>query len=161
MATSIFLSAPSPAAADLATDLLILPLTIDAPVDVEVPEFDSVNGQDELQGGGGGKITCTVKINNPHNSNHVPGAANVTGTTSCTAPVSNIAARIGLYRNRTLVAESGTQNFPGKSYAQVNAAETCKDGTYSGRMAVTVKFPPNYTPPSTTVYVSTKGFDLC
>ena len=93
-------------------------------------------------------ITCTPNVQNPHNSSHVNGTVNVVVTLSCTAPVTYISIRAALYRNGSLVKDSGSKTVYGTSSAQNNAAEPCHNATYQGWMSYYVQFPPGYTPPS-------------
>ncbi len=93
-------------------------------------------------------ITCTPNVQNPHNSSHVNGTINVVVTLTCTAPVSQINIRAALYKNGTLVKDSGQKTFNGTASAQNNAAVPCSNGTYQGWMSYGVAFPAGYTPPT-------------
>jgi hypothetical protein len=99
-------------------------------------------------------ITCTPNVQNPHNSTHVPETVNVVVTISCTSPVTELDVDAALYRNGSLVAQSGYKSFHGASYAQNNAAVPCQNATYQGWGGFYVVFPPGYDPPTG----STSGF---
>jgi hypothetical protein len=93
-------------------------------------------------------ITCTPQVQNPHNSSHVNGTVNVVVTLSCSSSVTYISIRAALYRNGSLVKDSGSKTVYGTSKAQNNAAVPCSNATYQGWMSYYVQFPPGYTPPS-------------
>jgi hypothetical protein len=91
-------------------------------------------------------ITCTLAVQYPHNSTHVPENVNVVATIACTAPVSELGITVGLYFNGALVA-SGTNTNAGSPAIQGNAATPCVSGTYTGGAVGAVIFPPGYVPP--------------
>jgi hypothetical protein len=91
-------------------------------------------------------ITCTLQVQNPHNSSHVKGTVNVVATIGCTAPVSGLAIAVGLYRNGTLVSTGSNSNV-GSASIQANAAIACTTATYTGAADGAVIFPPGYEPP--------------
>ena len=90
-------------------------------------------------------ITCALQVNYPHLSTHVPGTVNVTASTTCTAPVTYINMKVGLYYNGTLVTQN---SFSGYNTTEVdgNAAAPCQNGTYTGAATAAVTFPPGYEP---------------
>lgn len=95
-------------------------------------------------------ITCSIKVNYPHASHHVPGMANVTATLSCTAPVYSLAMTV------TIVPPDG--NSVSKPYSNMlssslggNAATTCTSDYYSASAVGTVEFPIGFNPPGGTV----------
>lgn len=92
-------------------------------------------------------ITCTLAVQYPHKSTHVPENVNVVGTITCSAPVSELAINVGLYFNNVLVAEGSNDNF-GSSFISGSAAKLCVNGTYRGGDTGAVLFPPGYQPPS-------------
>ncbi len=92
-------------------------------------------------------ITCTLKINFPHKSTHFPGTVNVVGTIGCSAAVSRLSIRVGLYFNGHLKAQK-LVNSTHKSNVQSNAALPCFNGTYEGAATGLVIFPPGFSPPS-------------
>lgn len=92
-------------------------------------------------------ITCTLAIQNPHNSSHVPGTVNVVATWTCTAPVSSLSISVQLFLNGVQVA-SGANSNAGQAFLQGNAATTCVPGEYFGTASGTVVFPPGFVPPS-------------
>ncbi|HLJ98374.1 MAG TPA: hypothetical protein VKU39_00545 [Streptosporangiaceae bacterium] len=92
-------------------------------------------------------ITCTLAIQYPHKSTHVPENVNVVGTITCSAPVSELAIDVGLYFNNVLVAQGSNNNF-GSAFLQGNAAKLCVNGSYRGGDTGAVLFPPGYEPPS-------------
>jgi hypothetical protein len=97
-------------------------------------------------------ITCTLSIADPHQSGHVPGMVNVVATWSCTSPVSSLSMTVTLYRNGSQVAQGSFANA-GKASLKGNAAAPCVSGSYYGTAGGTVVFPPNYEPPSSTLFV--------
>lgn len=97
-------------------------------------------------------ITCTLSIANPHQSGHVPGTVNVVATWSCTSAVSSLSMTVTLFRNGSQVAQGSFANA-GKASLKGNAATPCVSGSYYGTAQGTVVFPPNYEPPSSTLFV--------
>lgn len=95
-------------------------------------------------------ITCTLNVQNPHNSSHVAGTVNVVATITCDAPVSALAINVGLYFNGALVASSGPVTNAGSAFIQGNAAVPCANGTYTGGATGAVIFPAGFSPPSGT-----------
>jgi hypothetical protein len=97
---------------------------------------------------GVGEIVCTIKINYPHDSGHNPGSVNVTGSITCTAPVTFLEIGVGLYLNGYLTASNYASNS-GKLYVSTNAAAVCLlPGVYEGGDVGYVIFPPGYVPPA-------------
>jgi hypothetical protein len=94
-------------------------------------------------------ITCTIAIQYPHNSTHVPENVNVVGTITCTAPVSALGITVGLYFNSALVA-SNTSDNAGSAAIAGNAATPCVNGTYTGTDVGAVIFPAGFTPAEAT-----------
>lgn len=92
-------------------------------------------------------ITCTLQIDNPHSSSHVPGTVNVVARWTCTAPVTSLEISVQLFLNGVEVA-SGANDNAGQAFLQANAATTCVPGEYSGTASGTVVFPPGFEPPS-------------
>jgi len=91
-------------------------------------------------------ITCTLKVNNPHESGHGPGNVNVTGSITCSAPVSFIDLGVGLYLNNYLISSSYKPGYG--TYVTTNAAATCLlPGIYAGGAVGSVTFPPGFVPP--------------
>jgi hypothetical protein len=73
-------------------------------------------------------VVCHSDTHYPHYSSHVPGTVNFVATLVCSEPVFDIRMRITLYRNGSLVAESGYQ-FKGEgAFAKENAAVACING---------------------------------
>lgn len=91
-------------------------------------------------------ISCTLAIQNPHNSTHVIGTVNVVATWTCTEPVSSLAMTVSLFLDGVLVAQMSFSNA-GQAFLQGNAAQTCVPGAYFGQATGTVVFPPGYDPP--------------
>ncbi len=115
-----------------------------------------VGGELEAGNGGGNAhtasdlpIVCDKKVNNPHNSSHVPGMVNIVVTLTCSEPVFNVRLRVALYFDNGLVAESGYRSFGDTSYARENVAVTCRPGIYQGWGYAEYTLPPNYRPPLT------------
>lgn len=94
-------------------------------------------------GPGGSVITCTLKVNYPHNSTHVGGTVNVTSEIKCTSNVDSIYTSTGLRGAQT--ANGWAQKF-NINYASSNAAMPCVNGTYWGIGSGTVTFPSGYSP---------------
>jgi hypothetical protein len=91
---------------------------------------------------------CATRVQHPHKSTHVPGNVNVVVTLFCTAQVPQINIRAALYRNGSLVRDSGQKSVYNVSYAAHNAATPCVSGWYQGWMSYSVLFPPGYSPPT-------------
>jgi hypothetical protein len=92
-------------------------------------------------------ITCTLAIQNPHNSSHVPGTVNVVATWACTAPVSELSIDVQLFLDGVQVGQGSNANA-GSAALQANAAATCVPGQYFGTAQGSVVFPPGFVPPS-------------
>lgn len=92
------------------------------------------------------EISCTIQINYPHDSGHNPGNINVTGSITCTAPVTVLDIGVGLYLDEYLLASNykvGTG-----AYISTNAATPCLlPGVYQGGVVGAVTFPPGFVPP--------------
>jgi hypothetical protein len=89
--------------------------------------------------------SCTVQVNDPHNSSHVGGNVNVVGTMNCIYPVTESYLDIELYYN-------GEDYAYGESYLgdttsnMTNAAMACENGTYYADFNYTIYFGPTWTP---------------
>ena len=94
-------------------------------------------------------ITCTLSIDNPHKSTHVPTTVNVVAHWACTAPVASLSLSVKLYRGVVQVG-SGNSSNAGQAALNGNAAANCVNGQYLGTATGTVVFPPGYTPQSST-----------
>lgn len=94
-------------------------------------------------GPGGSVITCTLKVNYPHNSGHVSGTVNVTSEISCSSNVDGIYISTGL---RGTQSKNGWKQGFNTNYRSSNAAMPCANGTYWGIGSGTVTFPSGYTP---------------
>ncbi len=94
-------------------------------------------------GPGSSVITCTLKVNYPHNSTHVGGTVNVTSEIKCTSNVDSIYLSTGL---RGAQSSNGWSQKFITNYHSSNAAATCKNGTYWGVGSGTVTFPSGYSP---------------
>jgi hypothetical protein len=97
-------------------------------------------------------ITCTLSIDNPHKSTHVPTTVNVVAHWVCTAPVSSLSMTVRLFRGSTQVGQGSSSNS-GQATLNGNAAANCVNGSYHGTATGTVVFPPGYTPSSSTLNV--------
>jgi len=103
---------------------------------------------------------CTTQVNYPHVSTHVPENFNVTGTTTCTYPVTESYLTIELFYDGEDYYYG--ENYLGETvYNQVNAAGPCYSGSWYAVLDYTIYFGPNWTPPdasgelvSTTVSVT-------
>jgi hypothetical protein len=94
---------------------------------------------------GPSRISCTPKVNNPHNSSHVGGTVNVQVTMTCTYPVEKISITAALWQGNSLLkAVNGTAY--GKAKSASNAPVTCRDGSYQGSGTWVVTFPYGYVP---------------
>lgn len=91
-------------------------------------------------------ITCTVNVQNPHNSSHVHGTVNTISTIACTGAMSELAQYVGLYYNNVLVGEKYYSNG-GVASLTGNFATPCKSGTYIGASSWLEVPPPGYEPP--------------
>jgi hypothetical protein len=90
-------------------------------------------------------ITCTVNVQNPHNSSHVGGTVNVISTILCTGAMSGLAQYVGLYYNNVLVGEAYNSNS-GVASLTGNFATACKSGTYVGASSYLEVAPAGYVP---------------
>jgi hypothetical protein len=90
-------------------------------------------------------IVCTLQIQNPHKSTHVPGTVNIVATYSCSATVVELDIEITLYRNGLYVSD-GSDSVEVTSAMQANAATGCVSGTYQGVAIGHVQFPAGYEP---------------
>lgn len=104
-------------------------------------------------------ITCTIQVNYPHKSTHVPGTVNVTATLRCTAPVSSLSMVVGLYRNGSLVSSNRFSNA-GSAFLAGNSATPCVSATYVGAARGGIVFPPGFSPPSGTVYAQSPAIAI-
>lgn len=93
-----------------------------------------------------GIITCTVNVQNPHNSSHVHGTVNTISTIACTGAMSELAENVGLYFNNVLLGQLPYSNS-GKPLLAGNFATPCKNGTYIGASAWLEVPPAGYYPP--------------
>ena len=93
-------------------------------------------------------ITCTVTVQNPHNSSHVKGTVNTIATIACTGAMSELAQYVGLYFNNVLVGESYNSNS-GVASLTGNFATPCKSGTWMGASSYLQVPPAGYYPPYT------------
>ena len=92
-------------------------------------------------------ITCTLTIDNPHHSTHVPGTANVVSGVSCGAPVSSIELTIYLFDfTHGRGEEDEFSNVGAASLSGNVAIDPCESGDYEGLAETTVTWPPGYTP---------------
>lgn len=91
-------------------------------------------------------ITCTVNVQNPHNSSHVHGTVNTISTILCTGAMSELAQYVGLYYNNVLVGEKYNSNS-GSASLTGNFATPCKSGTYIGASSWLEVAPAGYYPP--------------
>jgi len=88
---------------------------------------------------------CYVRIDNPHQSTHNPGQINVVASVDCTAPVTLIYMKVGLYRAGVLVAYKYFDST-GSGHLSGQANTACVTGTYTGAADVSVDFPTGYPP---------------
>lgn len=93
-------------------------------------------------------ITCTITVQNPHKSSHVPGTINVISRVQCTAPVAGIASALGLYWNYSTLVSSNSATNTGVAALQINTTTPCVNGTYDALGLATIFFPAGYTPPT-------------
>ena len=94
-------------------------------------------------------ITCTLTIDNPHQSTHAPGKVNVVSKLTCTAPMSSVSMTVTLYRNNAPVGQNSCSNA-GNPALRCNAAAPCVKGSYVGTSTGTAVAPPGFKPPSQT-----------
>jgi hypothetical protein len=92
-------------------------------------------------------IVCSIFVDYPHKSTHVPGMVNVEARVVCTAPVSRIEGLVGLFRDGALVKSEPGGSF-GSASLRWNAADPCVNGTYGGAALANVYFPAGYVPPT-------------
>lgn len=123
--------------------------TTDGPPTVTVTATPQATGRASVES----VITCTLQINNPHKSTHVPGTINVTATWGCSSIVAELDIEIYLYLGGILVGD-GSSSGEATANLQANAYSGCTSGTYQGIADGRVVFPAGYTPPTqfTTVH---------
>lgn len=92
-------------------------------------------------------ITCTVAVDNPHNSGHVFGTVNVVARASCTAAVPQVSITAYLYPPVPYATVVGPTNS-GTISVSSNAARSCSNGNWQGYGYMSVTFPPGYNPPT-------------
>lgn len=99
--------------------------------------------------GPGGVITCTMNVQYPHKSTHVPGTINIEVIATCVGGDPNeLSVTASLYQPpplKTIVGKTSTVYE--RPTASSNAANTgCYSGTYQGHGAINVIFPAGYEP---------------
>jgi hypothetical protein len=103
---------------------------------------------------------CNLRVDNPHNSMHVPDTVNVVATVICLRPVQKIELLLGLARDGHEVARRLVSNA-GKAMLAVNVAEDpCVDGEYEGAAAAAVVFPPGSSPPENTLHANSSWISI-
>ena len=95
-------------------------------------------------------ITCTVAVQNPHESKRAPAHVKVIGTISCTAPVQSLAMTLQLFDGTMMVSQNKNCADQGAASLRCKTEAPCVSGTYVGFAAGTVTFPPGFQPPSWT-----------
>ena len=96
----------------------------------------------------GSSITCTISIDNPHKSTHVPTTVNVVSHWNLRCDRAEANTRHQAVP-RSATSRFGT--FRGERVPSVlngNAAASCVNGQYLGEATGTVVFPLGYNPPS-------------
>jgi hypothetical protein len=146
-------SAPSLAASTAATDISSQTFTLPAGVTVAHIGTGAVHATIVKPDT---TITCTLAVQNPHNSTHVPGTVNVVSTIKCTSAVSYLDMNVGLYLEGVHVA-SGSNDASDTASLQANAATNCVSGSWSGGATGAVTYPAGYTP-STSDFGGTEVF---
>lgn len=116
-----------------------------------------------------GSITCTLKIDNPHQSSTFSDSWNVHAWWECRYDADNSRAYVDtlkvapdLYRDGELVGNPPTKLKYNVYYLRANAAAKCIvgdwDSIWYGKAWGYVKFPPNYEPQEATLRVSSGNF---
>jgi hypothetical protein len=95
-------------------------------------------------------ITCKLKVNDPHNSHHVPGVVNTTAKIQCSSAVSELSIDLTLLRNNRPAA-GGFNSSVGKAFVTANANAPCITDLWSARGTGKVFFPPGFNPPTGTM----------
>lgn len=142
-----------PGTANDAMDEAALSAAFDSSVTTDIVTITSSFSGSKVAPGPGTSpllITCTLRVDNPHNSTHVPGAVNVVATALCSSAVSSINMLVGMALNGVEITRSSFGNS-GSAFLQGNAAAPCVSGTYQGAAAATVTFPPGYVPSTSTM----------
>jgi hypothetical protein len=101
-------------------------------------------------------ITCSIRVDNPHNSHHVTGTVNVTAVVDCNMAVPAMSLAVELYRGSV---RDGKETFTATNTKELegNAANAvCVAGSYRGAAAADVQAPPGFTPPRLTVEETSK-----
>jgi hypothetical protein len=89
-------------------------------------------------------ITCSLTIDYPHESSHVPATVNVVAHWSCTSAVASLSMSVQLFYAGLQIG-SGRASNTGQASLNGNAAATgCISGYYSGAVVGSVVFPPGY-----------------
>jgi hypothetical protein len=104
-------------------------------------------------------ITCNLKVDYPHKSTHDPSTVNVEAEIICTAPVTELSMTVVLYRTVCDPTCHAVQwGTPGQSvtYGSAtlsgNSAGPCSNGLYYGYATGSIAYPPNYYPPTGSVF---------
>jgi hypothetical protein len=92
------------------------------------------------------EITCTISVDNPHNSSHVGGVVNVLARINCTAPVASLSTNLLLARDGVVVGSRANSNA-GVAALSNSVAVPCVSGVYQAGVVGGVVFPPGFVPP--------------
>jgi hypothetical protein len=135
---------PSPAARTVHPSALVTRFTM--PAGAAAVQRSFAAGRVEIVKPRQSVIVCTINVQFPHKSSHVPGTVNEVATVTCTSPVSELALNVGMYFNGVLKVSLPFDNA-GSAFIQGNVATPCVSGTYVGTADAAVLFPPGYEPP--------------
>lgn len=119
-----------------------------------------------LASGSVGGAICTLNVQYPHKSTHVPSTINVIGGVSCTGtPPAKMSLTISLYKwghctptcTWYTIAVGATKTNYNSSTISANAAGPCVNGTYEGYGNATITAPPGSTPAVLYLYGATNS----
>lgn len=110
--------------------------------------FSGATAAEAATGPGGNVITCTVSLDNPHQSGHVNGTISAQGLVTCTGTVAEIYIKTSLQKVSNNTVASQTFDSFNVSRGSSVGAKPCSDGpaTFRSQADVLVQFPAGYTP---------------
>jgi hypothetical protein len=128
-----------------------------------IPAFSATGPGSSVDGGlnpnAEAVISCTLNVQNAHNSSHVGGTINVVATIDCTpVAASSLSISVTLYKaycdsscHQVPYGNTRTNRNTERASIQENSAAACTSGDYFGVAYGSIVSPPGYTPPSGTV----------
>jgi hypothetical protein len=102
--------------------------------------------------------SCTLNVQNPHNSSHVGGTINVVATISCGIAVTRMSLQVTFYKvvcdprcGTVPYGTTGSSVTYSNRTIQANSAAACSSGSYFGEAYGSIVAPPGFSPPTGTV----------